>query len=198
MSFTLPDLVIEGAIRKGFDFLRNNAGKDASSNIFQTDLIDSGRVFSTTLFSPLPPNTPESPITLGIIFDGFQPVEGTPGRFVRLSDGQRIQFNIGDALTVQAFLQATGGPSTSIRDTALGTNVHIISIVSSVAVSSTRSIFTITILNVAGNTNGWSGFLNTAGGTAILKMDGTLINEEVFGAGGEVLNMLFNFRTKGD
>ena len=191
MSFTLPDLVIEGAIRKGFDFLRNNAGKDASPNIESDDLINISRTTPSNVFDPLP-STSGDPETASLILDGFQPVVGTLGRFSRVSDGQIIEFAIGDQVSSIAFETSTPGVGPSV-----GQAGPIVQLISATAPDATRSIFTFSFDVLTVNSN-WVNFINNADGNVTFTMAGTFINEEIIGGGGEILNMLFDFRTGSD
>ena len=51
MSFTLPDLVIEGAVRKGFNFLRNNAGTSPTTPGGSDEVIGLGGQVLNMLFN---------------------------------------------------------------------------------------------------------------------------------------------------
>ena len=190
MSFTLPDLVIEGAIRKGFDFLRNNAGRDGSPNVDDLNLINIARTTPSDVFSPVP-SVPGFKQQVSLILDGFQPIASTLGRFTRVSDGQIIEFKVGDQATSTAHERSSGGPSTSIAG-------GILDFVSATAPDATRSIFTFSIDNGTTNNTNWTTFINETDGTVSFTMAGTFINEEIIGGGGEILNMLFDFRTGSD
>ena len=191
MSFTLPDLVIEGAIRKGFDFLRNNAGRDASPNIESDDLIDILRTEPSNVFAPLPMVSGD-PETASLILDGFQPVAGTLGRFSRVSDGQIVEFAVGDQVSSTAFQTSMPGVGPSVTQAG-----PIVQLISATALDLTRSIFTFSFDVLTVNSN-WVNFINGSDGNVTFTMAGTFINEEIIGAGGEILNMLFDFRTGSD
>ena len=211
MSFTLPDLVIEGAIRKGFDFLRNNAGTDAGTFFPAGNVVD-------------------IPARVGIPAMSMPPVDAVPGNRAEVLPGFPVAnaagtgFNATLRIPNVATLLSTSSTGVEYIDTTdnRAFRINVGATISSTAVSNSGTMTTITgtLSSVDGESTLDNGTLllpltvletlppsgnsqvsnyifllqpNLAG--VSWTMSGERAGDEVFGAGGEILNMLFDFRT---
>ena len=197
MSFTLPDLVIEGAVRKGFDFLRENAGTSPTNfmNIAdvseitdqQLGLVYSGTVgpAAGTFFNGIL----RFPNVLSFLQDGSVLEFTRAGNFsFRLDSsvqarGDLIQSGSGSDVFVEGTISFTGTPilNNGFLEVPFGMNVTS---------GSSSNVFTATSDFVSFSNNSDP---ITARVTWVIP--GTRSGIEIIGAGGEVLDMLFNFET---
>ena len=210
MSFTLPDLVIEGAIRKGFDFLRNNAGTDAGT------FLPAGNIVDIPARVGIPPGAdfPAIPGNKDELFAVFPVANATVTGF---SGTLRIP-NV-------ASLTSTSSTGVEYLDTAdVGFRISVGATISTTAINNLNMEGTVTgTLSSVGTATLNNGVLFLpfslletlpAGGNSQIElyifrgqgtlsgiswtMSGDRAGDEVFGPGGEVLNMLFNFEEGGD
>ena len=198
MSFTLPDLVIEGAVRKGFDFLRLNAGvspqnfrdiPDVSQinalvgEVYPSNLVLSGATITGTM---------RFPNVLSFFEDG---------NVIEFTRAGSLNFRVGDGVTARSdLIQGTTGLDVFIIGTLTFTGTPTLSngflqIPFSIDVTSGSNP---TPSGVAAEYVTFANTLSPLGATIIWAIPGSRSGTEILGAGGEVLNMLFDFREGND
>ena len=198
MSFTLPDLVIEGAVRKGFDFLRLNAGvspqnfrdiPDVSQinalvgEVYPSNLVLSGATITGTM---------RFPNVLSFFEDG---------NVIEFTRAGSLNFRVGDGVTARSdLIQGTTGLDVFIIGTLTFTGTPTLSngflqIPFSIDVTSGSNP---TPSGVAAEYVTFANTLSPLGATIIWAIPGSRSGTEILGAGGEVLDMLFDFREGND
>ena len=192
MSFTLPDLVIEGAIRKGFDFLRENAGADGNTLVLNAAAVDipptvTGMVFESGVTS----NSSGTGIIATLLIPNVGSLESAvnnqfieytdnTGRLFRLTPGAAVSTTAQSSNSTTSFTLV--GTLSGFRNVEL--NNGILAVPLEVESSSILANY-VAIASPTTNTVSWT-------------MSGERGTDEVIGAGGEILNMLFDFRTGSD
>ena len=191
MAFTLPDLVIEGALRKGFDFLRLNPGADAipfsvgTLNSFTADGRDTLRLPSGTLnFSDVNMTVVVSNHTIRSITSDEVIIDETNGPGI-------AKYSTGDTFQSQSTISGSAEQSVS------GSINRVVS-ASQDTTGSVLLVFNVSITALSGSSlTNWSLPFIIGGsdeGSGGLQLTGEIGRDEVFGAGGFLLNMLFNFK----
>ena len=198
MSFTLPDLVIEGAVRKGFDFLRLNSGTDATAPTEEINIINFPlNTAGNTVYSSLPilngPAASATGFNATIRITNFDRIVSiTSDKLVFTRSNGTTQITIDTSARMET--ARTNNPNSitgEISDfgaTVVGTELLFSFLfIDEVPPQNTR--LTSYVVNVNPPFNNSVTFLNIAGSTS---------TTEIIGAGGEVLNMLFNFERGGN
>ena len=201
MSFTLPDLVIEGAVRKGFDFLRLNAGVSPKNFMEITDVsqIDgtlAGEVYPSNLV--LSGTTISGTIRFPNVLSFFE-----DGNVIEFTRAGSLNFRVGDGVTARSELNqinVTPPIIIFIEGTMTFTGTPTLS----------NGFLQIPFsIDVTGGSNAtpamaasdYATFENTLSpnqASISWTIPGSRSGTEILGAGGEVLDMLFDFRTGSD
>ena len=193
MSFTLPDLVIEGAVRKGFDLLRLNSGTDATPPIQEGNVIN------------FPINTPAGTIyAAGPTLNGNSTTATGFTATIRVTDfdsivsitSDKLVFIRGDGIT-QITIDAEAIMESEIFGNPPGISGEISNFGATVVGTELRFSF-LFIDSAATNLGMRSYVANIGNNITFLNIPGSAETTEIIGAGGEILNMLFNFERGGN
>ena len=195
MSFTLPDLVIEGAVRKGFDFLRLNAG------ISPTDFMDIADV--SQINALVGEVYPSNLVLSGATITGTMRFPNVlsffeDGNVIEFTRAGSLNFRVGDGVTARSdLIQGTTGLDVFIIGTLTFTGTPTLSngflqIPFSIVVTGGSNSPPAT---AASEYATFANVLSPLGATIVWAIPGSRSGTEILGAGGEVLDMLFDFRT---
>ena len=187
MSFTLPDLVIEGAVRKGFDFLRENAGiAELPASASPNSITFPNGTSRASIYVSGPSSSINSLEFSAIIrvpnFASLTSVDQDTLVYIN-NDGFTEIIVAGAAMNASLVGTSVGSISGEIsffNATVVGTQLHFSFDFIGTSVANVQDYV---------NNNFPSQSFNIAGTAGI---------PEVIGAGGEVLNMLFNFEEGGN
>ena len=211
MSFTLPDLVIEGAIRKGFDFLRNNAGTDAGTFFPSGNVVDiPSRTGTPEIINPPTPAVPGNRDEVFSVFPvanaavtGFNATLRIPNVATLVSTSSSGVEYLDNTTNNRAFRISVGATISSIATNNLGQMATVTGILSSVGTASLVNgviflpLLLLETLPASGNSQIELYIFRGQGTFSGISwtMSGDRAADEIIGAGGEILNMLFDFRT---